>query len=116
MNAPLLPPLDPLIAGYLSYLEKVSRKSPRTIVDVRCTLRRAVAARQNTAGLQELAKFRLSTDHQGANSARTKPRHSNCHGSAQSTESTLLLVQIPHPYEKYHPRDSRPPSRPFSRL
>jgi integrase/recombinase XerD len=43
MNAPLLPPLDPLIDGYLSYLDKVSRKSPRTIVDVRCTLRRVVA-------------------------------------------------------------------------
>jgi integrase/recombinase XerD len=43
MNAPLMPPLDPLIEGYLSYLDKVSRRTPRTIVDVRCTLRRAVA-------------------------------------------------------------------------
>lgn len=34
--------LDPLIEGYLSYLDKVGRKTPRTIVDVRCTLRRAV--------------------------------------------------------------------------
>jgi integrase/recombinase XerD len=35
--------LDPLIEGYLSYLDKVGRKTPRTIVDVRCTLRRAMA-------------------------------------------------------------------------
>lgn len=36
-------PLDPLIEGYLSYLDKVGRKSARTIVDVRCTLRRAIS-------------------------------------------------------------------------
>jgi integrase/recombinase XerD len=34
--------MDPLIEGYLSYLDKVGRKTPRTIIDVRCTLRRAV--------------------------------------------------------------------------
>lgn len=33
--------MDPLIEGYLSYLDKVGRKRPRTIIDVRCTLRRA---------------------------------------------------------------------------
>lgn len=37
-------PLDPLIEGYLSYLATVGRKTPRTIVDVRCTLRKAVSA------------------------------------------------------------------------
>ena len=42
MNAPLLPLLDPLIEGYLTYLDKVGRKTPRTIVDVRCTLRRVI--------------------------------------------------------------------------
>lgn len=36
--------LDPLIEGYLSYLTDVGRKAPRTVVDVRCTLRRAVQA------------------------------------------------------------------------
>jgi site-specific recombinase XerD len=36
-------PMDPLIEGYLSYLDKVGRKTPRTIVDVRCTLRRVIA-------------------------------------------------------------------------
>jgi site-specific recombinase XerD len=43
MSAPILSPMDPLIEGYLSYLDKVGRKTSRTIVDVRCTLRRAVA-------------------------------------------------------------------------
>jgi site-specific recombinase XerD len=42
MTAPNPFPLDPLIEGYLSYLDKVGRKTPRTIVDVRCTLRRAI--------------------------------------------------------------------------
>jgi site-specific recombinase XerD len=44
MNASDLGPLDPLIEGYLSYLDKVGRKTARTIVDVRCTLRRVVVA------------------------------------------------------------------------
>lgn len=37
-------PLDPLVEGYLSYLLNVGRKAPRTVVDVRCTLRRAIGA------------------------------------------------------------------------
>jgi len=41
MSAAILSPMDPLIEGYLSYLEKVGRKTARTIIDVRCTLRRA---------------------------------------------------------------------------
>lgn len=36
------PAMDPLIEGYLAYLDKVGRKTPRTIIDVRCTLRRAI--------------------------------------------------------------------------
>lgn len=32
--------LDPLIEGYLTYLLEVGRKAPRTVVDVRCTLKR----------------------------------------------------------------------------
>jgi integrase/recombinase XerD len=43
MNAPIRMPMDPLIEGYLSYLDTIGRKTPRTIVDVRCTLRRAIA-------------------------------------------------------------------------
>lgn len=33
--------LDPLIEGYLTYLREVSRKAPRTVIDVRCTIKRA---------------------------------------------------------------------------
>jgi site-specific recombinase XerD len=40
MSKPIM--LDSLIEGYLSYLDKVGRKTPRTIIDVRCTLRRAI--------------------------------------------------------------------------
>ena len=36
--------LDPLTEGYLSYLREVGRKAPRTVIDVRCTLKRAVDA------------------------------------------------------------------------
>jgi site-specific recombinase XerD len=36
--------LDPLLEGYLSYLRDVGRKTARTVVDVRCTLRRASLA------------------------------------------------------------------------
>jgi integrase/recombinase XerD len=40
--APVRHPLDPLLEGYLSYLADVGRKTPRTVIDVRCTLGRAV--------------------------------------------------------------------------
>lgn len=43
MSKRLLPPLDPLIEGYLSYVDKVGRRKPRTVIDIRCTLRRAIA-------------------------------------------------------------------------
>lgn len=43
MSAPINTPMDPLIDGYLSYLAKVGRKTPRTVIDVRCTLRRVIA-------------------------------------------------------------------------
>jgi integrase/recombinase XerD len=33
--------LDALAEGYLAYLRAVGRKTPRTVIDVRCTLRRA---------------------------------------------------------------------------
>jgi hypothetical protein len=43
MTKPNTDRMDPLIEGYLSYLDKIGRKTPRTIIDVRCTLRRAIA-------------------------------------------------------------------------
>jgi site-specific recombinase XerD len=36
--------LDPVLEGYLAYLRDVGRKTPRTIIDVRCTLNQASAA------------------------------------------------------------------------
>jgi integrase/recombinase XerD len=51
MSKPII--MDPLIEGYLSYLDKVGRKTPRTIIDVRCTLRRAI---------EGLAKIRPNVD------------------------------------------------------
>jgi integrase/recombinase XerD len=41
MSQQNLPPLDPLIEGYFRYLATVGRKRPRTIIDVRCSVRRA---------------------------------------------------------------------------
>jgi len=37
-------PLDPWIEGYLAYLAEVRRQAPRTVADVRCTLRRVAEA------------------------------------------------------------------------
>jgi integrase/recombinase XerD len=51
--------LDPLIEGYLSYLDKVGRKTPRTIIDVRCTLRRAVAGLTRVRAGVELWHLKL---------------------------------------------------------
>ena len=38
--------LDPWVEGYLSYLSEVGRRQPRTVIDVRCTLKRVTAAMQ----------------------------------------------------------------------
>lgn len=54
MNKPGLDRMDPLIEGYLNYLDKVGRKTPRTIIDVRCTLRRAIAGLRSDVPLWHL--------------------------------------------------------------
>lgn len=36
--------LDPMLEGYLAYVRDVGRKSPRTVVDMRCTFKRASEA------------------------------------------------------------------------
>lgn len=54
MKKPNLERMDPLIEGYLSYLDKVGRKTPRTIIDVRCTLRHAIAGLGSDAALWHL--------------------------------------------------------------
>ncbi len=51
--------LDPLIEGYLSYLDKVGRKVPRTIVDVRCTIRRAISGLNTVRPGMELWHLKL---------------------------------------------------------
>jgi integrase/recombinase XerD len=51
-------PLDPWIEGYLAYLREVRRQTHRTVVDVRCTLKRAseaFAATHPGVALWELA-------------------------------------------------------------
>jgi len=52
-------PLDPLMEGYLGYLDKVGRKVPRTIVDVRCTLRRAISGLEKVRPGVELWHLKL---------------------------------------------------------
>jgi site-specific recombinase XerD len=52
-------PLDPLIEGYLSYLDKVGRKTPRTIADVRCTLRRVISGLERRCPGVDLWRVRL---------------------------------------------------------
>lgn len=54
MTSPNQLPMDPLIEGYLSYLDKVGRKTPRTIIDVRCTLRRALSRLRTDVSLWRL--------------------------------------------------------------
>lgn len=54
MTASNQSPMDPLIEGYLSYLDKVGRKAPRTIIDIRCTLRRALSGLRTDTPLWHL--------------------------------------------------------------
>ena len=51
--------MSPLIEGYLSYLDQVGRKTPRTIVDVRCTLRRAMTELERVRPGVELWHLKL---------------------------------------------------------
>jgi integrase/recombinase XerD len=59
MNKANTATMDPLIEGYFSYLDKVGRKTPRTIVDVRCTLRRAIAGLERVHSGVELWHLKL---------------------------------------------------------
>jgi len=51
--------MSPLTEGYLSYLDQVGRKTPRTIVDVRCTLRRAMTKLERVRPGVELWHLKL---------------------------------------------------------
>ncbi|MGH7603538.1 MAG: tyrosine-type recombinase/integrase [Gemmatimonadaceae bacterium] len=59
MNKAPTATMAPLIEGYLSYLDKVGRKAPRTIVDVRCTLRRVTTQMEGVRPGVELWHFSL---------------------------------------------------------
>ena len=59
MNQNTRDTMDPLIEGYLSYLDKIGRKAARTIIDVRCTLRRAVAGLEGVRPGVELWHLKL---------------------------------------------------------
>jgi integrase/recombinase XerD len=64
--------LDPWLEGYLSYQRDVRRMSPKTLVDMRCTLKKvsaAIAARQPTTPLWKLS---LDDYLQWLNEARAK--------------------------------------------
>lgn len=52
--------LDPLIEGYLDYLSGVRRQTPRTVTDVRCTLRRVCSAMARQCPEIPLWKLTLS--------------------------------------------------------
>lgn len=79
MKKPNLNRMDPLIEGYLSYLDKVGRKTPRTIIDVRCTLRRAIAGLGSDAALWhlELEKYLhwLEAERQGGSTETTLAKY-----------------------------------------
>lgn len=52
-------PLDPLIEGYLAYLRDVSRKAPKTVRDVRCSLKRISTRMQRIRPEEPLWKLPL---------------------------------------------------------
>lgn len=52
--------LDPLIEGYLAYLADVGRRSPRTVIDTRCTLKHVSAVLAQRAGDKPLWKLELT--------------------------------------------------------
>jgi len=53
-------PLDPLMEGYLDYLANVRRQTPRTVTDVRCTLKHACQAMESQGVKVPLWKVTLT--------------------------------------------------------
>lgn len=72
------PPMDPLIEGYFDYLLDVSRKVERTVVDVRCTLRRVCAAMESIRPGVPLWKLTLDDYLQWLEQERQADRTSRC--------------------------------------
>ena len=52
--------LDPLIEGYLDYQSKVRRLAPRSVVDIKCTLKRAVTSLEQVRPGAPLWKLALA--------------------------------------------------------
>ena len=51
--------LDPLVEGYLDYQSKVRRLAPRSVVDIKCTLKRAVTSLEKVRPAVPLWKLTL---------------------------------------------------------
>ena len=71
-------PMDPLIEGYCDYLLDVSRKVPRTVVDVRCTLRRVCVAMESIRPGVPLWKLTLEDYIRWLEQERQASRTSRC--------------------------------------
>lgn len=54
------PKLDPLMEGYLEYRANVERRDPKTIKDIRCTLRRVTAAMEQLRPGKPLWELKLT--------------------------------------------------------
>jgi integrase/recombinase XerD len=70
--------MDPLIEGYLDYLRDVRRQKPRTITDVRCTLRRALRAMSRLQPRTPLWKLGLRDYLKWIESERQEGRSPSC--------------------------------------
>ena len=77
--------LNPLLEGYLAYLTDVGRKSPRTVIDVRCTLKRVC---------QVLAQLKIEQPLQSA--ALTDYLRWIEHERQQGRSSSHLNKQLSH--------------------
>lgn len=72
------PVMDPLIEGYLTYLDKVGRKTPRTIVDVRCTLRKVLVGLERIRPGVDLWRLQLEDFLHWLEEARQEGRTDTC--------------------------------------
>lgn len=82
--------LDPLIEGYLDYLEQVRRQTPRTVTDVRCTLRRVCAAIAQKRPDKTLWQITLTDYVKWLEEERQQGRSSSCLGKYLSHIRGLL--------------------------
>lgn len=70
--------LDPMVEGYLSYIRDVGRKQPRTLVDVRCSLRLATVAFEQRRPGVPLWHLQLEDFLHWLEAERTAGRTSSC--------------------------------------